>query len=117
MNVGPSKGPMVFLILFAGCCLGYLFFMIKAVWPYQKLIGSLCFLSVLINLVVFLKCMLGDPGIKERIFHHYIQIMYEITDESALSNPNTSDSSISEEEIKINSSIYLENETENQPTS
>ena len=89
INVGPSKGPMVFLILFAGFCLGYLLFMITAIWPYQKLIGTMCFIPVTINLIVFFKCMLGDSGIKERIFHHYIKIVYESNDESAL---NTSDS-------------------------
>lgn len=74
LSVGPSKGPMVFLILFAGFCLGYLLLMMSTFSnnPTKK---TIALISIVINLLTYLGCLLGDSGIEPSIFNHYFKIL------------------------------------------
>ena len=74
MNVGPSKGPMVFMIFFALFCLGYLVNMIMMFQKYNLVTASIAYFTVTANFVLFLRTMCGNPGIKPCIYEHYFKV-------------------------------------------
>jgi hypothetical protein len=112
INVGPSKGPMVFLNLFALFCMGYLLVLVQMFWKINKIAGLISYGSIFANLILYLMCLLRDPGINESIFLHYIKICYGSKpheESSALEVPETN-------QLTINSAINdgdIESVTEN----
>ena len=74
--MGPSKGPMTFLIIFAGFCFGYLVVLIQMFAPYNHVTGSIAYFTVIANLVMFFMAMCKDPGIDDVIYDHYFKTRY-----------------------------------------
>ena len=75
-NIGPSRGPMVFLIIFAGFCFGYCVVLVKAFAPYNHLTAAISCFSLIINLIIFFMAMCKDPGIEDVIYEHYFKTRY-----------------------------------------
>ena len=76
INIGPSRGPMVFLLLFSAFCLGYMVVLVNSFFNKNKTQGMISYASILLNLFLFFSCMCKDPGINESIYLHYIKIRY-----------------------------------------
>ena len=75
-NVGPSRGPMVFMLVFAGFVTGYLYVLIQMFAESYPRGQYLAYLSMFINVVLFFLTMCGDPGIEDVIYEHYYKTRY-----------------------------------------
>lgn len=76
INIGPSRGPMVFLLLFSAFCLGYMIVLINSFFHKSPKQAMISYASVFFNVYLFFSCMCRDPGIHEQIYLHYIKIRY-----------------------------------------
>ena len=74
-NIGPSYGPMVFMIIFALCIFSFFSWVISAA-KMNWYIASPLYLIILYNLNEFKKTMLSNPGIDDTIFDHYRNIEF-----------------------------------------
>jgi len=52
----------------------YMLFLISLFFPYNMIAGTVSYISISINLLLFLKTMFGDPGINPQIYMHYIKM-------------------------------------------
>ena len=70
INIGPSIGPMICMIVFATFLLSYLLAFI-ATSKSPAWVNYLMYFSTFLNLFLYLKTLLGDPGIDPCILEHY----------------------------------------------
>lgn len=51
-------------------------FLIGLFAPYNVIAGTVSYISIFINLLLFFKTMFGDPGISQQIYMHYIKMQF-----------------------------------------